>query len=558
VKAIGIGTFIAHETTLYCPQHPDNGSWKSTELPMIVPPGSNFAYSVIVEVGRLRFRENRQVAEIQWILLERHGIEISISEIEAHINNFIFYLSAVHQDSNELIRQHIEKQGGYILHLDATCEGDSPKLVSSIDPISGFVLYSAKLKSENKDDLILFLKEIKKRLGVPLAVVSDMGKGIESAAKGVFPDTPHYICHFHFLKAIGIALFDNERKALQNALSKAGILGKLKTFRRKMGDRFGDIPISKIESFLDNAEEYGKTLVASELSVYYLVLWILDHCSVGDGYGFPFDHSHLSFHNRLKTAYSMLKQVSSFYSTTNRNRKTIWKLYHLIKDIVENSTLEKKVQQYEVKLTVFSELREALGTAPENVKNGLSLMKESGGHKELKMMKKAITQFETDLKEKTESTDDKRLRNSFKRIIDKLRESRAGLLTDPLVVEVNGSKRVIFISRTNNILEHHFRRFNYWCRRIHGNHSVRRNLEHIPEQFPIVENLNNPSYVQLVFGDETNIAEKFATISIKRIREMSNGLKQKKQMHSSIKIKKTIRKPTFEELLTSSFASAAS
>jgi len=442
--------------------------------------------------------------------------------------------------------------------LDATCEGDSPKLVSSIDPISGFVLYSAKLKSENKDDLIAFLEEIKKRLGVPLAVVSDMGKGIESAVKDVFPGTPHYICHFHFLKAIGIALFDNECKALRNALSKAGILGKLKTFRRKMADRFGDIPISKIESFLDNAEEYGKTLVASELSVYYLVLWILDHCSVGDGYGFPFDHSHLSFHNRLKTAYSMLKQVSSFYSTTNRNRKTIWKLYHLIKDIVENSTLEKKVQQYEVKLTVFSELREALGTAPENVKNGLSLMKESGGHKELKMMKKAIAQFETDLKERIESTDDKPLCNSFNRIIDKLRESRAGLLSDPLVVEVNGIKRVIFISRTNNILEHHFRRFNYWCRRIHGNHSVRRNLENIPEQFPIVENLNNPSYLRLVFGGESSIAEKFATISVTRIREMSNYLRRKKQIHSSIKIKKAIRKPEFTELLTSTFASAAS
>jgi len=558
VKAVGIGTFIAHETTLYCPKHPDNGSWKSTELPMIVPPDSNFAYSVIVEVGKLRFRENRQVAEIQWILLERHGIEISTSEIEAQISSFIFYLSAVHQDSNELIRKHIEKQGGYILHLDATCEGDSPKLVSSIDPISGFVLYSAKLKSENKDDLILFLEEIKKRLGVPLAVVSDMGKGIESAVKGVFPGIHHYICHFHFLKAIGTALFDDECKALRNALSKAGILGKLKTFRRKTGDRFEDIPISKIESFLDNPEEYGKTLIASELSVYYLVLWILDHCSDGDGYGFPFDHSHLSFHNRLKTAYSILKEVSSFYSTTNTNRKTIWKLYHIVKDIVENSTLEKKVQQYEVKLAVFSDLREALGTAPENVKNGLSLMKECGGHKELKMIKKAISQFETDLKERIESTDDKRLRNSFKRIIDKLRESRAGLLSDPIVVEVNGNKRVIFISRTNNILEHHFRRFNYWCRRIHGNHSVRRNLEHIPEQFPIVENLNNPSYVQLVFGDETNIAKKFATVSVQRIRAMSNALKRKKQMHSSIKIKKTIRKPTFEKLLTSSFASAAS
>ncbi len=58
-----------------------------------------------------------------------YKIEISISEIEALIKNFIFYLTVVHQDNNELIRQYIEKQGGYILHLDATCESDSPKLM---------------------------------------------------------------------------------------------------------------------------------------------------------------------------------------------------------------------------------------------------------------------------------------------------------------------------------------------------------------------------------------------------------------------------------------------
>lgn len=161
---------------------------------MIVPAGSNFSYSVLVEVGKLRFNENRQVAEIQLILLQQHAIKISAGEVEFLINNFLFYLTAVHQQNIDLIRQYVEKQGGYILHLDATCEGDSPKLVSSIDPVSGFVLYSVKLKSENKDDLIGFLEEIKRRLGVPLAVVSDMAEAIEYAVKSVFGDIAHYIC----------------------------------------------------------------------------------------------------------------------------------------------------------------------------------------------------------------------------------------------------------------------------------------------------------------------------------------------------------------------------
>ncbi len=550
---------MAYETTLYCPRHPDSGSWKSTELPKIVPSDSNFAFSVIVEVGKLRFQKNCQVAEIQLILLEKHSLEISISEIELLINNFIFYLTAVHQENSKIIRQYIKKQGGYILHLDATCEGDSPKLVSSIDPISGFVLYSVKVKSENKDDLIFFIEEIRKRLGVPLAVVSDMGKGIKFAVKEVLGDIPHYICHFHFLKAIGAMLFDNECTALQKALSRAGILGNLKTLRRKMGDKFEDISITEVESFLEKPEVFGKKLKASELSVYYLVLWILDHGSDGDGYGFPFDHKYLNFYNRLKTAHLILKEeVTPLYSIKNKNKKIIWKLYHLIKDIVENASLEKKVKLYETKLSAFSELREALGTVPENVKNGLCRMNETGTHKELKAIKKAVAKFKTKLNKRIKSTGSKTLRNSLKKIIKKLKEYDKSIFSDPHVVKVNGKKKIIFILRTNNILEHHFRRFNYWCRRIHGNHSVRRNLENIPEQFPIVENLNNPNYVQLIFGDETKIAERFAEVDVKIIREMSSGIKRKQKIYSSNKIKISIRKPEFKKMLINSFASAAS
>jgi hypothetical protein len=556
--AIGIGTFIAHETTGYCPQHPDIGSFKSGELPMIVPAGSNFAYNVLVEIGKLRFNENRQVAEIQFILLEKHAIKISISEVEVLINNFLFYLTAVHQQNNDLIRQYIQKQGGYILHLDATCQGDSPKLVSSIDPISGFVLYSAKLKSENKDDLSGFLEEIKNRLGVPLAVVSDMAEAIKSAVKSVFGDIAHYICHFHFLQAIGLSLFDNECSTLRKALSKAAVLGNLKTLRRNMGNKFTDVTIGEIENFLEKPEKFGQTLMASELSVYYLILWILDYGSNADGYGFPFDHRHLNFYNRLKTAYSLIKEVIALYSVKNKNRNILWKLYHEIKEIVENSALEQKVKQYEKKLSVFSQLRDALATVPRDVNNGLCHMKETGTVKELKTIKRAVANFKTDLRQQIKTTDDKPLCKSFIKILDKLQQHEKKLFSDPLTVYVNDEKRIIFILRTNNILEQHFRRFNYWCRRIHGNQSVRRNLENIPEQFPIVENLKNMNYVQLIFGDENKIAEKFAKVDKNVITEMKNSLKTKQKIYSSNKIKKTIRNPDFKKLLLGSFASAAS
>ena len=83
----------------------------------------------------------------------------------------------------------------------------------SLDSVSGFVLYSAKVKSENKDDLVGFLEKIKERIGSPHAVVSDMAKGIKGAVQAVFGDVPHFICHFDFLKIIGLMLFEKDQRS---------------------------------------------------------------------------------------------------------------------------------------------------------------------------------------------------------------------------------------------------------------------------------------------------------------------------------------------------------
>lgn len=558
IKATGIGKFKAHHTTLYCPEHPELGSWRSSDLLKIVPPDSNVSYSVIIEIGKLRFLQSRQVAEIQLILLQRHRIEISTSEIEILINKFLFYLAAVHQENNLLIKEYIKIQGGYILHIDATCEGDSPKLVLSLDSVSGFVLYSAKVKSENKDDLIGFLQEIKDRIGPPHAVVSDMGDGIKGAVKAVFGDIPHFICHFHFLKIIGLMLFEKENIALRKALSKAGVSGSLKTMRSNLGKKFDHLSTSEIEQFLMHPDKYGKTPIASQLTTYYLVLSILDHGADGDGYGFPFDQRYLNLYQRLKDAYSTITEVQSFYSNKTKNDRIVWKLYHTIKGVVEDPSLKKIIEQYKIKLAVFSDLREAFGTTPKSVNNGLTQMKELTSQREHRKIKKAVQKFIETLAKKNKKEKDKNISDLFNKVINKLNEYGERLFVDPLVVEVNDEKRTFFIHRTNNIVEHLFRWLNYRFRRIHGNHSIRRNLENIPEQLPLVENLKNPDYMRLIFGEEKNIAEKFSQIDVKIIREMEKCHYPKKKIYSSRKIKKTLRSPDFKQQLLSAFQTVAS
>ncbi len=123
---------------------------------------------------------------------------------------------------------------------------------------------------------------------------------------------------------------------------------------------------------------------------------------------------------------------------------------------------------------------------------------------------------------------------------------------------INGKKKMFFIHRTNNIMEQQFRLFAYGYRRVHGNRSIRRNLENIPEYLPLVANLKNPDYVKLVFCDESKIAKKFSEIDVDIIRKMATTHHSNKKNLVSKKIKrKVLRQAQFKNQLKNAFAAVA-
>jgi hypothetical protein len=196
VATLDIGMFQAHERILFCP---DCGTdYGCDELLRLKPPRGRFGYDVLVYVGKAVFSECRNEKEIQH-QLERRRIIISRREISYLAQKFIIYLSLAHRQSQGAIKKLLNDNGGYILHLDATCEGDSPHLMSGLDGITEIVLENTKLFSEKAELIIPFLRRIKALYGTPLASVHDMGKGIWTAVSTVFPDISDFICHYHFL-----------------------------------------------------------------------------------------------------------------------------------------------------------------------------------------------------------------------------------------------------------------------------------------------------------------------------------------------------------------------
>ena len=122
--------------------------------------------------------------------LAAKNVFISEREISYLGRKFIIYLALAHRQSRSVLREFLRVRGGYILHVDGTCEGDSPNLFCGLDGLSELVLDTIKISSEKKEKLVPFFRGIKEQYGEPTALVHDMGKGIVNAVEEVFPDTP--------------------------------------------------------------------------------------------------------------------------------------------------------------------------------------------------------------------------------------------------------------------------------------------------------------------------------------------------------------------------------
>lgn len=62
----------------------------------------------------------------------------------------------------------------------------------------------------------------------PLALVHDMGSGILTSVKTLFPNTADYICHYHFLSDIVTDLFGTENSILKKSMAKYKIKGQFR------------------------------------------------------------------------------------------------------------------------------------------------------------------------------------------------------------------------------------------------------------------------------------------------------------------------------------------
>lgn len=498
-----IGPFIAHETILECPQCSQTAG--SEALLQIVPARCNVAYDVLIFVGQALFKSFHTLEEVQSALKMRN-VHISLSEIDYLGRKFIKYLALAHAQAAPRIRQKMRMAGGYVLHLDAAHEGDAPTLFSGLDSLSQFVLGNIKAPSENADHIRPFLKELQDTYGPPVACVHDMGTGICKAVNEIFPGVPDVICHFHFLRDAGKDFLEPAYSRLRKRLRSFAATSGLRALIRQMRQSLGQSP--EFSLLVDAVKTKTPPQNAQELpllSAYYLALWVLQGKSNGNGYGFPFDRPLLEFTDRMLELDRYLPKLLEHPCGLENDQKPLRALARNISQVVNDPEVLQAMQELRWRVKIFDDLRNAMRIATPDKTNGLN---DDGSPESMATIRQSVENFRQRLTKDSCLADDQ-LCSKMRRQIEKYGEK---LFADPITVATPRGMVTIYPQRTNNILERFFRSLRKGYRRKTGNNSMRKNLQAMIADTPLVKNLDNPEYMELLLNGKDNLEQLFASI----------------------------------------------
>jgi len=512
IISLKYGVFYSVETLLFCPCHKYDGNsiikYDSPELNQIVPPYSNYAYDMSVHIGISRFLHHKQKSEIQHELKIEYGINISDSGITHLSDNFLIYYRCIHELASARIKEVQDKRGGYILHIDATVEGDSDMVFVGMNSVNGWILHSKKIKSESSEEIIPALEEIKRRYGEPLAIKRDMGKGMALAVSEVFPNKPDKICHFHFSRDIGKDILSEQYDSIRKFL----IDNKIKTSLRRLADDL----ITQINSGGYDVNITFDSIVNCKFSelrnnkpvyVYAIVLWILHYSKEGDGLGFPFDLPYISLYERCCTAKKIVERLILLLAELKTVYKPLIQLKKILMD-ADNQEIKLVHEKMDYGRTLFTRLRGILRIDSESVP--LSSVLKTEGDEMVCKMEQELEAFKNELYKNL--LNDKSQVREKKIIFYHLEKYKDKLFLTNFRVDPNDPSKDIILERTNNIEEQQFRKFKRNQRRIHGNRDVGHDLNFYGSYLPIVWNLIDDEYVKTVYESIENIPVVFSQV----------------------------------------------
>ena len=519
--------------------------YRYEKINALVPRHSNYAYDIIVEVGLQRFQRHRQNNEIKKHIQNSYGLALPESTINDLANRFLDYLAAVHYANAAVIRQMLADNGGYVAHFDGTCEVGTDILFTAIDEISGIVLLTCRIPTENVNDLKQFFDQCKTLYGVPLATMRDLSQNIDIARGEVFGDVLDLICQYHFLENVGKALFKETHQQLTLLLRKLKIRSGLKSLRNGLVRRSKNVPpiqekqFNEILNNPDKALQFDHVMILKYLT-YFIFRWLDDYCCELKGEYFPFDQPSLVFYGRCVEVYDLLNKLLATASFKGREKNTLVSIARVLEPVRNHQNLINTAKDLQKQVAIFKELRDILRFRRAD---GKPILRQRPPHSSIeaaRQIEQRLNEFRQQLQTRSTSKDAVIVKSS-QIIIDYL-EKYSDKLVGHLII-LPTTKQVILLDRTNNIPEHRFGKTKAGWRRKLGIKKLTRQVQAARHEEFLVANLDCQDYINSVYGGSLdNMADYFARYCNEslQIRKLRNTKEAKNTMPIS---KKSLRQP---------------
>jgi hypothetical protein len=159
--------------------------------------------------------------------------------------------------------------------------------------------------------------------------------------------------------------------------------------------------------------------------------------------------------------------------------------------IRQDSALCRAAEELRWRCVVFDGLRKSMRIAPLDGGNGLN---DDGTAEAVSSIRQSVEKFRQELENDPKLAADL-LSHKMAEQIDKCGDK---LFTDTIRVDTPNGPVTIYPQRTNNIFEQFFRNIRRAYRRKTGNDSMRRALQAMLADTPLVKSLDNPHYMKIL------------------------------------------------------------
>ena len=448
---------------------------------------------------------------------------MSSASISRYSYQFLDHLEMLHVAHLPAIANMMQKEGGYYMLFDSTCEAGSGSLFNVLGGWRNWILGSWRQSTENTQEMlphVIYLTDI---LGAPLAIMKDMSVQGQYVADEIEKRYPNktiriFVCHYHFVKDIGKDILHIDHNSLKSLIrdAKANLARLIRDTRDKVTDNSKSVARTMGE-WLASSESMAIPMGSDAIAIVrYLSQWVLDSSQDGDSDQFPFELPYLLFYERIirmsNIAAKLLKSIEpDLHSVTH---SLLNRLFNITTTLAKNRKVERIASLLRSKNDLFIRLRRALRLEKKtNIEDDCNTIE-----KRKEFHQKAKEDFESFVAELRKMLESYKIKSALKKAIgiiithiDKYNDKLWG--HDIPVIDHDGNTTIRIADRTNNACEQSFAKTKNNERRRSGRKNLSWELTVRPAAVSLVENLKDEEYLDLVCnGSLDNLPFLFAKL----------------------------------------------